>query len=349
MVFNEGENLCFILSIPRSGSTILSLLLSNHSQVYCPPEPWLLLKLANLLQLGSNDSAFNDILATRNVCEFLPTDIFIKSARAFALTVYNSYLQTVGKTIFVDKTPRYYHILPFIEELFPKARKIWLKRNPLDVALSYQTSWNVEVREMTGQKISDHSFDFALGLFNLAAYFNTPSPYKFELRYEELVTSPEQHLMKICNFLDIPYEADAINFANNTELISLYKKSSNRGDLKALQTSGLHQNSLKGWQNRLSLSDVQQMVKLLGYEIFDRMGYSDTIETLNTLGIEFGSEAQAQAARDRITITKIDPLRQAEFEIDQIRSSWSWRLTEPLRNIAKILHWKKIKRYFTSH
>ena len=40
-----------------------------------------------------------------------------------------------GKYV-LDKTPRYYHILPELLELFPKAKFVLLQRNPLSVFAS---------------------------------------------------------------------------------------------------------------------------------------------------------------------------------------------------------------------
>lgn len=66
---------------------------------------------------------------------------FNNAAAIFAREIYNSKLAEVGKDFFIDKTPRYYHILSWIDTLFDHSRKIWLQRNPLDVFLSYKETW----------------------------------------------------------------------------------------------------------------------------------------------------------------------------------------------------------------
>jgi len=40
---DQGSNLIFILSLPRSGSTLLQRILGGHSQVHTVAEPWLML------------------------------------------------------------------------------------------------------------------------------------------------------------------------------------------------------------------------------------------------------------------------------------------------------------------
>jgi hypothetical protein len=349
MVSNEGENLVFLLSMPRAGSTLLSLLLGNHSKVLCPPEPWFLLKVSALTQRCYIDSAFNDEWATKGAKDFLQGDTFIEAARSFAATAYNKRLLASGKTIFVDKTPRYYHILPFIDQLFPKARKIWLKRDPLDVALSYRDTWGLGTEVITGGEITFASFDFAVGLFNLGAYFEDPSPYKFQVRYEALVQSPAEILADLCRFMNIQFEAGMLDYTQNKELIARHKASV-MGDKKALTTPSVNARSVGKWARGLSLTEIQQIVDFLGLDIFRRMGYSETVDTLQALGIQACSEAEAAEARRRVFFTHVDKAEMEQrlkhltaqnshlnFRISQLRNSWSWKITAPLRKVGGVL------------
>src|SRR6266487_1377204 len=137
MIDENGKNLVFLLATPRAGSTLVSAILGNHSRVLCPSEPWFLLSLRSLYNeyngvVARYDQRFADIA----LHELISEEEFNSAARAFARTVYNTKLDTAQKTVFVDKTPRYYHILPFLEQLFPQSKRFWLKRNPLDVAAS---------------------------------------------------------------------------------------------------------------------------------------------------------------------------------------------------------------------
>ena len=363
MVSNEGENLVFLLSMPRAGSTIVSLLLGSHSKIFCPPEPWFLLKVSALTQPGDISSVFDDEWATKGTKDFLQSDIFVEAARAFAATAYNKHLLASGKTIFVDKTPRYYHILPFIEQLFPKARKIWLKRNLLDLALSYKNAWGMGAEIIAGQRFTFASFDFAVGLFNLEAYFKDPSPHKLEVQYEALVQSPAETLADVCRFMNIQFEAGMLDYAQNKELISRHRASV-VGDRKAPTTPSVHTRSVGKWAQELSLTEVQQIVGLLGFDIFRRMGYSETIDTLQALGIRACSEEEAAKARRRIGATNVYEMAEMEerielrneqgqqseqlkhlvaqnrnlsFQLSQLRNSWSWKITAPLRKVAGVL------------
>ena len=147
MIGEHGENLVFLLGVPRSGTTLLGAMLSNHPDVLCPQEPWVMLALHALGKTNPHHPADAQLLgeATR---QFLDHDVFCDAARRGAVAAYNRKLSDSGRTVFVDKTPRYHLILSFIDELFPKAKYIWLKRDPFDVASSYKASWGVDLPKL---------------------------------------------------------------------------------------------------------------------------------------------------------------------------------------------------------
>jgi len=338
MVSRDGENLVFLLSLPRSGSTILSLLLGNHSAILCPPEPWFLLKLSTLTQPGNVHSAFDDEWATIGTNQFLQDDTFVEAARAFAATTYNRHLRAGDKSVLVDKTPRYYHILQFIEALFPKARKIWLQRNPLDVGLSYVNSWGVGIEIIVGKEVTTASFDFAIGPFNLAAYFDEASPYKLEVQYERLVRSPAATLADICRFLDIEFEEAMLDYTRNEAMLSQHGNSI-VGDGNAPATSSVHSDSVGKWATELPPAEIQQIIELLGSDILRRMGYEDTVTTLQSLGMAMPSETKAAEARRRVGASAVDKTGQLYDQLATLR-----RQVRGLRAIALILKKTRIDR-----
>lgn len=338
MISNDGENLVFLLCLPRSGSTMLSLLLGSHSGIFCPPEPWFLLKLWALPRTGNINSPFDDEWATMATNQFLQEDTFIEAARAFATTAYNRYLLTANKTMFIDKTPRYYHILAFLDTVFPNARKIWLKRDLLDVALSYRKSWGTDSDIITGRRVSTASFDFAVAPFRLASYFDEPSPHKLEIQYETLVRSPAESLRDICRFLGVEFEQTMLDYANNEAALSQYTDSI-VGDRKVLSSTGVHTQSIGKWATGLPLTETRQLVELLGFDIFRRMGYLDTIDALHAIGITECSETEAAEARRRVSDAKVDKMDRLYEELATLRQRLRSRRPDSrfLRMLRRIL------------
>ncbi|MBI5739433.1 MAG: sulfotransferase [Nitrospirae bacterium] len=279
MITNEGENLIFILSLPRSGSTLLSAILDNSRSVHCPPEPWLLLKLSEMRGSYSFRSVYDGYFAAIATKSFLTDEAFTESARAFAVTAYNYALKTAGKNIFADKTPRYYHILPLIDALFPKAAKIWLKRNPLDVLASYKKTWGIGTDVLSGKILEPSSFDFTIGLHNLIEYFDHKSAYHYEIKYEDIVYNTQDETEKLCRFCNIPFEEEMLNYGKNKELISSMRKSI-FGDKKILEHGGVHQKSVDRWKQALSADEINSMLGVMGTYPFSRMGYDEALVEL---------------------------------------------------------------------
>ena len=66
---------------------------------------------------------------------------YLEAVRAYATTLYESALRPTGKRLFLDKTPRYYFICDELRRVFPKAKFIFLLRNPLAVLASILETW----------------------------------------------------------------------------------------------------------------------------------------------------------------------------------------------------------------
>ncbi len=279
MISSTGENLIFIFSLPRSGSTLLSAILGNHPQVTNPQETWILLRLAEVYGDAADNKAFDDVIAAKAVKAILKEDQFNDAARAFALTAYNRILTESGypSTILVDKTPRYYHIIDWIQTLFPQAKRIWLKRNPLDVAASYKTRWNRPIESLVGKEIDPYSFDFITGLDRLREFFNHHGTYQYEICYEDLVTRPEQQISKLCEFCGFDYQSSMLAlYPESKGLKSL--ASSELGDRIIHQKESISTDSIDAWKIALNPSEISQLTGVIGRDIFHRMGYQTTID-----------------------------------------------------------------------
>ena len=68
-------------------------------------------------------------------------ELYKEALRKLGWTLYNRVVELSGKKYFLDKTPRYYHIIPELYSIFPNAKFIILFRHPIAVLSSVLKTW----------------------------------------------------------------------------------------------------------------------------------------------------------------------------------------------------------------
>ncbi|MGB6037211.1 MAG: sulfotransferase, partial [Cryomorphaceae bacterium] len=196
------DNIIFLLSQPRSGSTVLQLQLAKHDEIETLSEPWLLLPLLGMHRSGFIKSVYSQeyfIKTQKDYIHNLGQEKFDSSIRDL---VFNQYSQIAGeKRYFLDKTPRYYEILPEIYRVFPDAKYIILKRHPLDVLKSIVETWcqpNFENLLKYSRDIVNAPFQFQEFANNCKGRYNV-----IELKYEDLLLQPDQCITRLYAFLEL--------------------------------------------------------------------------------------------------------------------------------------------------
>ncbi len=224
----EQKNLVFIISAPRSGSTMLQRILDSHTEIMAPPEPHMLTPLAYLGYYYKVDQAeFNVNQASIAIKDFvgnLPGEEndYLDACRAYSNILYERMLSTTKKRMFVDKTPDYgWKILPFIKKLYPNANYIVLARHPLAILSSHADKHH-----------NYGSFDRTIFYRNVLEQF-VPSIARFlrdtdvrkcHVLYEDFVYDPRQYLEKIFKFLNVEMDESIINYGNKEHVLGLGDK-----------------------------------------------------------------------------------------------------------------------------
>jgi len=208
------DRLLFVISPPRAGSTLLQQMLGSHSQIYTHPEPHLITPLAYLGYHDTVDKArydhINGAEAIRSFVSQLPhkEDDYLDALRAYADTLYGRMLEPSGKRYFLDKTPAYATVLPFLTTLYPKAKYVVLTRHPLAVMSSYANSFFV------GDWRAANDFNPVLDRYvpAMARLIRERRVPMLQVVYEELVERPEAELERIFKFLELEHEPEAVNY-----------------------------------------------------------------------------------------------------------------------------------------
>lgn len=201
----------FVLSVWRSGSSLLYTLLNQHSKIalmYEADLPQLQLFLWGRLRNGAwreRWEFWNHGPSRHGIAiESMPAKV--SDVWEATRIVYQSVARRKQATIWGEKTPHWYDCPLRKADKFPDARFIFLWRDLHDV-----------IGSMTRASVTHHFFR-KRSLANKAILGNerlreTCDALKHrgrpvhEVNYEDLTSNPSECMRKICRFLEIPFEA----------------------------------------------------------------------------------------------------------------------------------------------
>jgi hypothetical protein len=212
----------FIVGSPRSGTTLLRLILTGHSRIAIPPETWFFLALVNRFPLVETLSP-NNVKETveaitkdrrfpnfgispeefRSRVDHIPD----KTLADISSILYREYMRKELKPRFGDKTPGYIRIIPQLAQIFPNAKFINLIRDGRDVSISFINA------KFKGRFYHGRRFEWIQAFHYRQSLRNTfIDRHILDVRYEELVLNPEDTIRKICSFINETYEPSMMNF-----------------------------------------------------------------------------------------------------------------------------------------
>ncbi|MCF6224856.1 MAG: sulfotransferase [Xanthomonadales bacterium] len=213
------KNLIFLISLPRSGSTLTQKILGASSDIYTRSEPWLM--LAPLYALKKTDCIAEyskplEYIATQDFISHLPgggRKKYIEHIRNAYTSIYSEYSSAHGKRFFLDKTPRYYLIANELKEVFPNAKIIILLRNPLGVLSSIIKTWaNKDLTRLANFKI-----DLVTGLDILSKLVAMKKNDFFFLRYEDILSDPANTFQEVFNYLGVKFNQNILTDYNSSD------------------------------------------------------------------------------------------------------------------------------------
>ena len=191
-------------------------MLSSHSRIKGGPEPHLLTPLAYTGFWGQVQKApYDHIVASLGQQAFvnsLPNKEkdYWEACRCYCDKLYSAYMANATEKICLDKTPEYATVWPFLTHVFPDAKYIVLTRHPAAIFDSFANSF------FEGNHEAAHSHEPILERYvpAIAGFLRQTSCRFVHLRYEDLVAEPREKLQEICNFLDLPFEPQLIEYGS---------------------------------------------------------------------------------------------------------------------------------------
>ncbi len=208
--------LCFVLGAPRSGTTLLRVMMAGHPQLFSPPE----MVIAPFTTMADRKRVLGERWwekggLRRAIVEFEHCDP--EQAKAIEATlddktvpeVYDWLRERIGDKILVDKCPHLSAEPAALERLarwYPDARWVWIVRHPGSVVRSIQ---NMPMAEVLLRGYAGDPRDiWATCNKNIKRFFETlPAERKALVKYEDIVTdAAKQALTPVCEALGVPWD-----------------------------------------------------------------------------------------------------------------------------------------------
>ena len=267
----------FVISLPRAGSTLLQRLLMAHSAIDSSGEPWLALPLAYMLKADGVISDYGHKSAHRSILSFvdgLPhgEDDFYKEASTFLTRLYGARSKE-GSRFFLDKTPRYYKIMPELRKMFPETPVILLLRNPLSVFGSMLNFIDGDLRYLPMWKN-----DWLAGSRQMSTLLGEDAHCHI-VHFEEMVSASEKVMNDVMQFLGLHLEDQQIQSFADQKL--------DRGDPTGVKVyNQIDAAPLSSWKRSINTYTkkrvAMQWLKMLPDDVWSQQGYdrSTTLEEL---------------------------------------------------------------------
>jgi hypothetical protein len=279
----------FILSPPRSGSTLLQRLLTLHKEVDSEAEPWILLPLYYAVKKHGVYAEYSHCTSHVAIGEFKKNMTgegvgYSDSIRAFAFSAYGNAAEA-GAKYFIDKTPRYSLISREICEDFDRNKIVFLWRNPLAIVSSIVQTF------LGGEwKLFRYDVDIDKGMLNL---IDTYSSYKgdvISIRYEDLVKDVEKSVREVGNALGLDYSGLDLEGFNSVNF-----KGSMGDPTGSKKYKSISDGSLASWKKSINTyvrkKWCKNYLKKIGSDRLALIGYSydDVLNELEGIDVEFFS------------------------------------------------------------
>jgi amino acid adenylation domain-containing protein len=291
-VESDGKNppAVFILASPRSGSTLLRVMLAGHPSLFVPPE----LALLPFTSLQERRGCFSGhhrfwlegtMRALMEIRGWEPAQArrFMEDWEARDLSVrlfYRHLQEAVHPRLLVDKTSTYALRLRSLyraEALFDRARYIYLCRDPREAVPSFvhgrmeqvlfrdtEGLSSRQLAELTWLTCNQNILDFLARI---------PESRRLKVTFEDLVRDPRHIGSQVADFLQVGFD-DAVlqpyDGAPGRMTDGLFPKTRPLGDVKFFEHRAIDPRAADGWRRRGSAPELARPTR----ELAARLGYA---------------------------------------------------------------------------
>ena len=208
----------FVIGCPRSGTTLLTLMLSAHPRIAIPPETRFLLSVfrrrkdfGDLTDRGNRRRLARTLIRPKGT-KFRHLGLDPERVKKVVVAgpptigsalgaVYRAYAAEQGKVRWGDKQPTYFRNIDLLRALFPDAVFVHLVRDGRDCVASLKGMRWWRQGTVGAAAMWVHAVDCAR-----RGERRLPADRFHQLRYEDLVADPRVELERLCAFLGEDFE-----------------------------------------------------------------------------------------------------------------------------------------------
>ena len=203
--FKEKIEICpiFIVGMPRSGTSLIEQILSNNDIIFGAGELDTIHEF--LLKLVSSESSEIQLIDGLNVLK-------------------KNYLERLeyitDKKIIIDKLPLNFYWIGFIKTIFPNAKIIHIKRDPIAINFSiYKNLFEEGAIEFSYDE--DDIINFYKFYEELMQFWNEIySDEILNIDYDLLVNNPAIEAKKIFKFTNVDFNSNYLKIENNSRAVT---------------------------------------------------------------------------------------------------------------------------------
>jgi len=280
----------FVLSPPRSGSTLFRVMLAGNPTLFAPPE----LDILSFNTLAERRQAFADdfsiwLEATwRAIMEIKDCDL--ETARTImedcerqqlsSKEFYRLLQEWIGDRLLVDKTPSYpldMEILKRAEASFDKPYYIHLTRHPYATIYSFLEAKLDKNFFRYEQPFSRQELSEIIWIIchqNILEFLkDIPEERQIRINFESLVTYPEPIIRGLCEFLNIDFHPDMLKPYEGKKMTDGVTANSQMvGDFKFYLHKDIDNRAANRWKDVHTTNFLSDMA----WEIAEKMDYKKT-------------------------------------------------------------------------
>jgi tetratricopeptide (TPR) repeat protein len=206
---NLGENIIFVVGMPRSGTSLLEQILSSHNNIFGAGE---------LNYFGQSiDAVFNtfDFDNYKNKILKLDKKQINEIGKYYLNKISLKNLNIDKKKYILDKNPINFKHIPLIFTSLPNSKIIHIKRNQNDNCLSIYKNFfhqNVMPWSYSEDELKKYYETYLKFMSNVKKNIER---FVYEIEYEKLISNTEDEVRKLLNYLSLDWDQKCLEFYNN--------------------------------------------------------------------------------------------------------------------------------------